>query len=387
MSQVLAEALSEQGIDVTVLFFHDVEKIYYVDKVKVRVCVPKELRCCSKKINYKVNRILQMYNPFNKSLLLKILEEEQPDIVHVQMLRKASYYVYKMCNKKNIPVVTTLHEIFSLWNFDPFDEFKNMLISTPSFWCEKVRNLQRKASERVSVVIAPCQWIIDEYVNEKYYQTCNSIVIPNAIPIDFAKANEYQKEKKDRIGKRIKKKFLYIGRLDVFKGIELILDTLAEIQNENIEVHFAGDGPMRSLIETKSSIDNRIVLHGYVTGEDKRKLFCDADVLFFLSDDIETFGIVCLEALYYSLPIISADIMATRQFVKNGYNGFVLEEKTKLLLKRSIEAYLEKDILKYQLVNCITQLGKFDFNVFVKDTLSLYNSVLAKSAEYPLKPC
>lgn len=379
ISQILAEELCEQGIKVVVLFFSDFEKIYYVGKVKVRVCRPRELKSKSEKLNCKVNRVLQMYNPFNKSIFMKILEEENPDIVHVQMLRKASYYVYKICARKNIPIITTLHEIFSLWKFNPFDKFKNMLLSTPNFWCEKIRDMQRKASKLVSVVTAPCQWIIDEYVNEKYYETCESVVIPNAIPIDYVQVDKWKNKKLQRIDKREKIKFLYIGRLDVFKGIELILDTMSDMKNENIEVHFAGKGPMKSLIEKKAMTDHRIVVHGYVAGEAKRKIFCDADVLLFLSDDIETFGLVCLEAMYYSLPIISTNIRSSRQFVKHGNNGVILKEKNKLQLKHSMKFYLDKKNLKSQILNSNIQLKKFDFKVFVKDTISLYKDILEKN--------
>lgn len=378
ISQVLAEALCEQGIEVTVLFFHDTEKDYCVGNVNVRVCRPKELKCKSKKIAYKVNRVLQMYNPFNRFIISKILEEEKPDIVHVQMLRKASYFMYNMCHKKKIPVITTLHEVFSLWNFDPFDEFKNMLISTPGFLCEKVRDMQRRSSNFVDYIIAPCQWIIDEYKSEKYYVDCDSKVIKNALPIDFTVADNLRKEKQQQIKEREKIKYLYIGRLDVFKGIELILDTLEEIRYENVEVHFAGEGPLKNLIEKKAIIDKRIIVHGYVEGEEKRRLFCDSDVLLFLSDNIETFGLVCLEALYYSLPIIATDIRATRQFVSNGYNGFIIEEKSKLQLKKRMETYIDKAILEFQVSNCINQLKKFDFNVFVKDTIRLYEDILTK---------
>lgn len=379
MTQVLAEALILKNIKVTVIIFGDDEKEYYINDVKVRICRSKEFHLKSKRLTYILNRLLQMYNPFCKKILKKILDEEKPDIIHVQMLRKASYYVYNICKKERIRTVVTLHEIFSLWNFNPFDQFKNMLISKPNMICRMVRNMQRRASKNVGVVTAPCQWIIDAYTKEGYFVDCDTKVICNALPFDDDETEKILHEKEKKVENDKCLRFLYIGRMDVFKGIELILDALKDIKDQSIEVHFAGEGPLKAEVQRVARQDKRIIVHGYVDGEDKKKLFCETDVLLFLSEDIETFGLVCMEAMSYSLPIIASDIRSTSLFVKNGYNGTILNTREKDCLIESMEMYHDKNMLMIQAMNNHQMLKQFDFSRFVDDTVKVYENVLVHS--------
>ena len=249
------------------------------------------------------------------------------------MLRRASYSAFKTLRKRGIKTVITLHEIFSLWNFDPFDQFKNMLISKPDLICRMIREKHRKVTRNIGMVTAPCQWIVDAYMEDGYFRDCDYRVIYNAMPFDKIKRQKILHEKEDKIRNDHIVRFLYIGRMDVFKGIELILDTLKISQDQNIEVHFAGEGQLKKEVQKVAEQDKRIIVHGFVGGEEKEKLFCESDVLLFLSEDIETFGLVCMEAMNYSLPIISSNIRSTEFFVKNNFNGVVLAERDKTLLK------------------------------------------------------
>ena len=376
MTQVLAEALVQKDYKVTVIVFGDEEKEYYVNNVKIRICRPNEIHLKSKKITYRINRLLQMYNPFNEKVLSRILDEEKPDIVHVEMLRRASYSAFKTLRKRGMKTVITLHEIFSLWNFDPFDQFKNILISKPDLICRTIRERHRKVTRNIGMVTAPCQWIVDAYTEDGYFRDCNYRVFYNAMPFDKIESEKILHEKENKIRNDRIVRFLYIGRMDVFKGIELILDTLKVSQDQDIEVHFAGEGPLKKEVQKVAEQDKRIIVHGYVGGEEKKNLFCESDVLLFLSEDIETFGLVCMEAMNYSLPIISSNIRSTEFFVKNNFNGVVLAERDKTLLKEAMECYHDKELLLSQARCGQEMLKQYDFTKYVDENVKLYESLM-----------
>lgn len=376
MTQVLAEALVKENYKVTVIIFGDEEKEYYVNGVKIRICRSIEIHLKSKMITNRINRLLQMYNPFNKRVFNRILDEEMPDIVHVEMLRRASYSAFRTLKDRGIKTVITLHEIFSLWNFDPFDQFKNMLISKPDLICRMIRAKHRKVTRNIGIVTAPCQWIVDAYTEDGYYLDCDYQVILNAMPFDKDKNDVILHEKEKRIKKDHVVRFLYIGRMDVFKGIELILETMKINQDQNIEVHFAGEGPLKKDVQRAAEQDDRIVVHGYVDGEEKENLFCHSDVLLFLSEDIETFGLVCMEAMNYSLPIITSKIRSTHFFVRNNYNGIVLEKRDKTLLKEAMERYHDKEILISHARADQEMRKKYDFSRYVNENVELYQKLM-----------
>ena len=50
------------------------------------------------------------------------------------------FIIIKVVEDLDIPVISTLHEYFSLWNFDPFDKMENMLVSKPQWYVELIRN-------------------------------------------------------------------------------------------------------------------------------------------------------------------------------------------------------------------------------------------------------
>mgnify|MGYP006283797553 CR=1 FL=1 len=103
---------------------------------------------------------------------------------------------------------------------------------------------------------------------------------------------------------------LSVGRFSYYKGFEYLIQAAEKLP----AVHFkiVGDGPYFSVIENlvkKKNLEKRVELLGRVEEDRLRTLFAACDVFCLPSiERTEAFGLVLLEAMSFSKPLITTDI-------------------------------------------------------------------------------
>ncbi|MBL6664997.1 MAG: glycosyltransferase family 4 protein [Rickettsiales bacterium] len=144
-----------------------------------------------------------------------------------------------------------------------------------------------------------------------------SFVIPNMIdvPKDFKKITKKTFRKKIRLGS--------LGRLFSEKNFDKVLHAIALLKAEGIECEYVigGVGPEEenlNNIAKKLKISDHFKILGWV--EDKKKFFEDIDI-FILPSFGETFGIVLLEAMLYSTPIITSNSWGPDEVINHEVDG------------------------------------------------------------------
>ena len=120
---------------------------------------------------------------------------------------------------------------------------------------------------------------------------------------------------------------LWVGRVDHNKGADklpsIIPDLLLEIKNINIL--FAGDGPLRNIIEDLVKKYHNVTYLGFVSDENKRFLMAKSH-LFFSTSLTETSPQAGLQALASGTPIIYFKIKGASEIIKNGVNGYLVSD-------------------------------------------------------------
>jgi glycosyltransferase involved in cell wall biosynthesis len=114
---------------------------------------------------------------------------------------------------------------------------------------------------------------------------------------------------------------LSVGRLAAEKNLDLTIRTYQALKaaGRDVKMVFAGDGPMRAVIEAKCP-DALFV--GMCTHEQLATLYASADLLLFPSLT-ETFGNVTLESLACATPVLAFDCAAAGEFIKHKTNGWL----------------------------------------------------------------
>ena len=360
----LSEGLVKKGNEVCVIYASNENKEYYINDVKVIAIKPKGLK--ENRINHIVNRLLQLYNPFNKREFSKTIDDFKPDIIHLHMARALSLSILDVAFKKKIKTVSTLHEYFSLWNFNPFSGMEYIKTSKAPFYLYFLRNKQRKLTKKVDYITAPIEDIIEIYKKEKYYVGVNSKVIDNAILFD----KNYLPKKK---GKKFK--FLILSRLMPFKGLEVSLESFSKINNDDIELHIAGSGYLEKMVLDYQKKDKRIKYHGFVMDKEKEELLNECNCLLFAVDDLETFGLSALEALHHGMPVITTNVRATTKLVDDDKNGYILKNKTVKNMIKCMNKMIDSDYSNFS-KNAINKSNSFSYEKMINEYIKIYKKVL-----------
>lgn len=120
--------------------------------------------------------------------------------------------------------------------------------------------------------------------------------------------------------------FLYVGRLEAYKGIQDLLDAFADLTRQGEECHLVivGDGGMREVVKSAACSHRTIEYLGRLSGESLMQAYSQADV-FVLPSHFEPWGLVVNEAMAAGLPVIATDrVGCVDDLVHEGRNGCIV---------------------------------------------------------------
>ena len=136
--------------------------------------------------------------------------------------------------------------------------------------------------------------------------------------------------------------YLFVGRIMWYKGLRIILDALARLQNagKDFRMIFVGQGgDFEAVTQYVRELDlgNRCIFTGAV--QDRQRLrawYCRAD-LFLFPSTFDTNGLVVREAAASSLPAVLVRGSCAAEDVTDGVNGFLIEENAESLFRLLLE--------------------------------------------------
>jgi glycosyltransferase involved in cell wall biosynthesis len=121
--------------------------------------------------------------------------------------------------------------------------------------------------------------------------------------------------------------YLYLGRLETVKGIDVLLRAFAAIAAAapHVRLDVAGDGSRGDALRAAYGGLSQVRFHGHVAGDEKRRLIAAADALVMPSIVREVFGISIAEAYAFGKPVIAARIGGMPELVRPGQTGLLVE--------------------------------------------------------------
>lgn len=135
------------------------------------------------------------------------------------------------------------------------------------------------------------------------------------VTIPFAVNKEIEKKGKQYLEKNIVNKskycrFLFVGRLVYYKGIDILLQAFTMVKNADLTV--IGDGNLEGDLKryvTEHNLSECVHFLGKVEEEQLRDAFSNCDVFVLPSvAKSEAFGLVQLEAMAYGKPVINTNL-------------------------------------------------------------------------------
>jgi len=131
------------------------------------------------------------------------------------------------------------------------------------------------------------------------------------------------------------RKFIFVGRLVDYKGVDLLLAAFSEANREmddSWRMEIVGNGRYEDQVRKTKGVE----YHSFIQPDELSGIMSEG--VFVLPSRYEAWGVVLQEAAAAGLPIIAThNTGAATAFVRNGYNGFLCNPGSKEDLKRIIK--------------------------------------------------
>lgn len=164
----------------------------------------------------------------------------------------------------------------------------------------------------------------------EYLQSKTVKIIPLGIP------DQNITERRNYVRYHKELNILFMGLLNRTKGEGYVLEAVHKVckTGRKVNFHIAGCFASKDYQAdffakiAEYGLNNNVIYHGVVTGDDKQKLFLSSDVFCFPSFFLfESFGIVLLEGLMYQMPLIASRWRGIQSIVEDGVNGYLVDVK------------------------------------------------------------
>ena len=308
---------------------------------------------------------------FSFNLLLKPVKHKV-DIIHTHVgnpISDLAGYIYIKRNKK-VPSIVTYHGDGS----EGIGSFiRNIGVSVYN------KHLIDKILYRADVIISPSEHYIDESRFLGEYRD-KIVVIPNGIEIEDFDISLSKEQCKEKLGlPPDKNTILFVGNLIPYKGPDVLVKAMPMIVEEvpDVELMFVGGGRMRAGMEElskKLGVEKYVKFAGFVEASLKPLYYKAADVFCLPSTmSTESFGIVNLEAMACSIPIVASAIGGVPDVIKDGENGLLVPPSDSGSLADAIIYLLEnKDVRKNMGKNGRKKAENYSWKMIADETAKVY---------------
>jgi len=312
----LAENLVKQGHQVKMLMPSDRPKSYSVTINGVQV---EKVAAIHMSMVHPAVYVTPWPAPRVKSILQKFA----PDIVHIQDHYFLCMAVAQEARKRHIPLVGTNH--FLPENLLPF------LIRSPL-----LRNLTARVLWKIMLSVfnqtdsttTPSYAAADILRNQDIHFPVRAI----SNGVDTKRFAFDPKVDRQGIRRKYglatdKNIFLYVGRLDGEKRVDILIQAVSELPQTNFQLVIVGNGLQAQALRRQArhlEVEERVIFLGYVSAVDLPALYMSADI-FVMPSSAELQSIATLEAMSCGKPALVANARALPELVEHGVNGYLFE--------------------------------------------------------------
>lgn len=266
-------------------------------------------------VDHRILRAGPYLDPPAAWVLSRVIRQFNPDVIQVHLSRDLALVRMALVLARRRPAVILHKHIASAGNKRDF--------------------LHRYLYSRVDKVIA-----VSEFVRQSLLRSCplgsdEVEVIFNGVDTrDFISAAELAPEERKHIRRELGAEdgsvlVGVVGRLDPRKGQQWLIRAAGVLAGSGLDLRYAliGASEQDYRAELEALVDElglaaTIKFTGHRT--DSRQLYASLDVLIVPSFE-EAFGLVAVEGMLSSLPVVASNSGALPEFVEDGVNGLLVE--------------------------------------------------------------
>lgn len=292
------------------------------------------------------------------------LRRLRPDLVHVHFPNPMGDLGYLLSGTP-APLVVTYHA----------DIVKQRLLLP--LYTPVVRALFRRAGR---VIATSAEYVASSRFLSRYGAKCT--IIPLGVdPASLALRDGESEAVAALRGERPYPVILFVGTLRYYKGLDVLVHAMTEVDGRALIVGRGRDETLKQLAQ-RLGVLHRIELMGEVSASRLRILLHAADVFVLPSiDRCEAFGIAQLEAMACGTPVVSSDLPTGVRFVnRHEETGLLVPPGDPKALAAALNRLLNDPGLRARLAEAGRARVEQEFTAerMVRRTLDVYEEVLAR---------
>jgi 1,2-diacylglycerol 3-alpha-glucosyltransferase len=267
---------------------------------------------CFFRFTYKKNYMAIPWRPTR--VIMQLLQELAPDIVHVHHPFLLGVSALKAARTLSLPCLFTYHTIYEQYaHYMPLPCFITRIF---------IRYFVLKFCRAVDGIVVPSSAIKQYLIEQKV--TCPITIIPSAVRSFFLSSPIKQRSADKQFFD-----LLVVSRFVKEKNIPFVFDVFKQLSSV-FRLTLVGYGTdyekMQKLAfdQLKLPADRVMFVH-QPTQADLVALYHNAD-LFIFPSQTDTQGLVIAEAFSQGLPVVALDGPGQRDSIRNGYNGFIVDD-------------------------------------------------------------
>ncbi|HLD81901.1 MAG TPA: glycosyltransferase family 4 protein [Patescibacteria group bacterium] len=306
----------------------DSQRLLEINGVRVRRISPLNIFWFGNlgKHNVVLRCVWHMLDTFNLSgyfTIKKILSEESPDIVLTHNLKGLGYLTPYAVKRSGARLVHTVHDVQLFTPSGLIIKGQEETFTHTNFYTRVYRFFTKRLFVACDRVIFPSVFLKNFYTQRGFFASSVRDVIRNPVvntgdpmPMGFSVKRKFHVDEKDPF------RFLFLGQLEVHKGIYFLLDALQQ-SSKNFVLHIVGAGSEEETVRKKCQGDQRFIVHGYIPPEKLYEVFARIDMMIFPSLCYENFPTSILDSFRFGVPVLASDMGGVPELVSHGVNGFL----------------------------------------------------------------
>jgi glycosyltransferase involved in cell wall biosynthesis len=220
-----------------------------------------------------------------------------------------------------------------------------LLVYGAEVW-ERKNPIVRRMAKGADAIVSISRFTLDRMLTWAAVESDRVFILPNAIDLEAFDEKLAAKPDLELKGSPV---LLTLGRMEAEekgKGFDEIMEAMPQLIAEypDIMYYAAGDGSDRERLTRKAKdlrIEDHVVFPGYISEEDKPAIFRAADV-YVMPGRLEGFGYVFLEEVAAGTPVIGSTLDASREAMKDGQWGIVVNPHDRQALLAAIRTAIAK---------------------------------------------
>ena len=211
-------------------------------------------------------------------------------------------------------------------------------------------------------------------------------VIPPGVDLSYFHPDDKEKAKKELSLKDYRRILLFAGRLQPFKGLDLLLHAMTYLPNHGTTQLLVVGGnagkadelaKMHSLVN-KLGIRNMVAFVGAVEHEKMPAFYNAADICVIPSYH-ESFGLVAVEALASGTPVVASRVGGLATIVKDGETGYLFDERSAEALAAYLCLLMSENEIRLSMAKAArASVMKYNWSSTARRLLKVYQELSSK---------